>query len=168
MSIELELPVWYIDDVELDDLGSGAGAAYFEILNRNPEPNQIGIRCGSDLVFQLMTEAADAPISTNIEVRITVGAAPEVTAILAGLFQPGFNGPRSAITSPDADTMNVLIDTTTILPSGTLVSMRVIATSQNAQGIDETYTFTSEDKSAPEVDLIEGRSKKVVRFTLLQ
>ena len=165
MSIELELPVWYIDDVQLDDLGSGAGAAYFEILNRNPEPDQIGIRCGSDLVFQLMTEAADAPVSGNVEVRITVGGTAEVTAILAGVFQVGWNGARSAITFPDADTAQIVIDPTTDFPSETLISIRVIATSTNAQAIDETYTFTSEDKTAPEVDLIVGRSKKVVRFT---
>ena len=43
MTIELELPAWYVDSVELDDLGTGAGAPFFLLVNRNPEPDETEI-----------------------------------------------------------------------------------------------------------------------------
>lgn len=165
MSVQIELPVWYVDDLQFDDLGLGAGASYFEIFNRKPEPNQTGVKVDSLISFQLVTDAGDAPVLANVEVRVTIGAGSEQVAFDASTFQSGWDGPGSASNFVTPRTLQIDIDPVIDFPSQTTITVRVIATSSGAQALDETYTFDIEDRTTPILSAAVGRAKDIVRVT---
>lgn len=167
MSVFLELPAFYIDEVVFDDLGLGAGAEFLAILNRNPEPSESQVYLANNIQLDL---AADIPIpTTGIEIRITVtpdGGAPgsEVVAFdTAGAFASGWDGAASATSTPETNTRRYVIDPTVDFNSLDVVTVRVIG-ALGGRSIDRTYSFTIEDKTLPILLSATAQTKKTVRL----
>lgn len=165
MTIELELPAWYVDSVELDDLGTGAGAPFFLLVNRNPEPDETGVQVGADLIFELVCDNASTPTTTGLIITITIDGGTPFVAYTGGAFQAGWNGPRSATSLPNAKTLRVVVDPTVDFGSQVEVDIRVQAqTSGGAQTLDETYTVTIEDNTPPILATATARGQKKIRL----
>ncbi len=162
MSIHLELPAWFIDEVILDDLG----VSYYSILNRDPEVGESDIRVNTNIAFDLVTDAADTPTSATLQVFISVNGGAEVLALDNGAsFQAGFTGPDSAVSFPDTRTLRVVIDPTSDFSSLDVVTVRVAAISTAPQTLAALYSFTVEDVTAPVLLSALARNKTVVRLT---
>ena len=69
----LELPAVYLDEVVLDSLNLSAGADYLEVLNRNPEPDEEGVRADTLITFDIAGSNGNPPIlaNTRIDIRVT-------------------------------------------------------------------------------------------------
>lgn len=137
---DLEMPGVYVDAV-LFDLSTTRPS----LINRDPEPNETGVR-----------------VDTNIRVDITdVGAAGAIAlagtrvylagvlAFDSGTFQVGFTGPGSAYSTPTS-TLRIVIDPIQPLEGLSTYAVRVVSSSSvDAAPIDSTYTFETEDLAAP-------------------
>lgn len=163
----LDLPAFYVDEVVLDDLGITPADPFLVVFNRDPEPGETQVLVGTNISFDFATDAADAPDTAALQVFISVDGSPEVLAYDGGLggFQPGWDGPDSAITSPDANTRHVVVDPTADFGSLQVVQVRLELRSTAGQHLDVLYSFTIEDLTAPVLSSIKARDKDVLRFT---
>ena len=161
-SARVEIPSWSIDAVTLDDLG----ASYALVANRDPEPDESGIRVDTLIAFDVLTDAADTPSSTDLVVTVDIDGAGPVTAYDggAGGFQTGWDGPGSAVTFIDAYTMRVVIDRTTDFASEQVVTVDISGASTGAQAIAENYEFTIEDSATLVLQSATAISKQVVEL----
>lgn len=169
MSVVLDLPAWYVDGVVLDDLGLGLGDEYLRVINRNPEPDEVEVPSGTPIALDLASDASNTPGLSATQVFVKTGTGPEVLAYdgPGTGFQPGWDGPSSATSSPDANTRRVVIDPTTDFESLAVVTVRVLSqvTAQPGPQLDESWTFTIEDLTAPVLETALAREKAVVRVT---
>lgn len=152
----IELPAVY-----LDDLTTYSGATRLHVVNRAPEPNHVDV-------------AADVVIAATI---VDVGAAPgisladtkvyvdSVLAFDAGTFQPGYAG-SGATYSATANALVVAIDPTFEFDSEATVTVRVdTQTSDAAETLDVTYTFTIADTAKPAILATQATAIERVRVT---
>jgi len=122
-----------------------------QLINRDPEPNEVNVIVGTLIVVDVTNVGTGGVDVANTTIQVN-----GVTAYDGGGggFQAGFNGSESAQASVGAnsDAERWTIDPTSDFSSEQTVTVRVI--SQNSGGtetIDETYTFTTEDLTAPVV-----------------
>lgn len=141
--VRVEIPAWGIDAVTLDDLGG----AYAIVANRDPEPDETGIRVDTAITFDVLTDGGDSPSSADLVVTVDVDGAGPVTAYDggAGGFQAGWDGPGSAVTFVDAYTMRIAIDRTVDFESEQVVAVSIAGDTTGAQAYNATYSFTIED-----------------------
>jgi len=167
VTVFLELPAVWLDQVVLDDLGLGAGDPYFRVINRDPEPLQDQVRTDTLIRLDLATDAADAPQVSTTQVFVSVDGAPEVLAYdgPGTGFQPGWDGAGSATSAPDANTLRFVIDPTADFGSLQEVTVHVLATSVGAQAIDQSWAFTIEDVTAPILATAKATGKKTILAT---
>ena len=167
MTAILELPGLWIDQVVLDDLDLIAAAPYFRVINRNPEPGQFQVRTDSTIVLELATDVGDSPAVATTQVFISINGGAEILVYDggAGGFQAGYTGPLSTVTSPDANTLRIVIDPSSDFDSLQAVTVRVIATSTLALAIDESWDFTIEDVTAPVMVSAQPTSKTTILVT---
>ena len=161
--IWLEIPAFYVDAVVLDET---PGATYFLVLNREPEPDEPGVGVERTVQFDVGTHAADSPVFTQVQVWVAIDGGAEVLALdLGNSPQPGYDGPESGTQSIDANTLRVRVDRTTPWPSLAEVTVRVRATSTLGQILQDSWTFTVEDRTAPVLESAKSRTHTIVRLT---
>lgn len=160
MTVELELPAVWIDQVVLDDLGLPLADPYLQLINKFPEPDQEVIPRATLISFDLTGSSFG---SGDVFVWISVDGSPEVVAYdsVSGIFQPGWDGPGSALSILDANTVRFVIDPTSDFTSLQEVTVRVSATTgaSGVPSINEPWTFTIEDLTAPVVVSARATSK---------
>ena len=121
--------------------------------------------------YNLVTGAAgiavaDPAILASTQVYITTNDGAEVLVYdgSAGGFQTGYDGPGSAVTSPDAATRRFAIDPTGEFSSLDVMTLRVVSENTSST-LNATWSFTIQDLTAPRLIAAEMPSKTVVRVT---
>jgi len=156
MAFELELPAVYIDAVLIDPT-----PARPVVINRDPEPGETQVPIGT-LVALESTDVGPDGIDTAATQVFVAGA----LAFDGGVFQPGFDGPESSATNPEADTLRVVIDPVAPFASLQEVPVRLVTrTAGGAFSLDTTWTFRCEDLTAPRVVGAQARALKRVRVS---
>lgn len=153
---ELEFPAAYVDALSLPT----AALPNPTLINRDPEPGETKIPVGTNVAVDIAAAFAGGTI-VNSSVRVWINGTLAYDGN-AGGFQTGFTGSATTI---GTDTRRVIVDPAVAFPSGSLVTVRVAATSSTATTVDSTYTFTVEDIAAPQVASASARALKVVRVT---
>lgn len=156
MAIELELPAVYLDTVLMDPTPARPA-----VINRDPEPGETQVPLAT-LVALDITDVGPDGIDTAAT-RVFVAG---VLAFDGGAFQPGFDGPGSSATSPEPDTLRIVVDPVAPFASLQEVAVRVVTrTVGGAFSLDTTWTFRCEDLTAPRVVGAQARELKRVRVS---
>lgn len=157
-SYAVELPGVYLDSTILD---TAPGLA---IVNRDPAPGETAVP--ADRVVRL--DVIDGPGTGTINTagtRVWIGG---VLAFDGGTFETGFDGPESSQAALSGGAgLRLVIDPTGIFGSTEVISVRVVSSSSNGT-IDETYTFTAEDTTAPIVSSALATERRTVLVTFAE
>ena len=153
----VELPGLYADNV--------AAIVAVErplLVNRDPGPGETGVPLEWFVALEVVDPGPDGVDRAATRVwmdgvlAFDGGAVPEV--------QPGFDGPRAEVVET-ADTLRVVLDPATPFASEAAVAVRVVsATTGGAHALDETYSFTAEDRTAPTVVAAQATAQRVVQI----
>ncbi|MCP3104247.1 phage tail protein [Myxococcus sp. K15C18031901] len=153
----VELPALYVDTVSLF-----AETRRPLLLNRAPGPEEADVPVDAALELELVDVGADgiARATTRVWVDDVLafegGASVEVA--------PAFAGPLAEVRQT-ADTLRVVLHPAVPLASQATVSVRVVsATAGGEHLLDETYTFTVEDRTAPRLVGAQAVGPKSVRL----
>lgn len=153
--VTLELPGVYVDALMAQDETDPF------LLNRDPEPNETGVRVGR--VRYVDCCSGVGPVDTaSIEVTVVVAGVSE-TAYTGGSFVSPWDGSDSSVTSVTTRQVRVALDRTSDLPGDTLVEIQVSfdTTGFTPQPFDGSYSWTTEDLTPPVIAQI---SAPHVRF----
>ncbi|HYM98069.1 MAG TPA: phage tail protein [Candidatus Sulfotelmatobacter sp.] len=154
--VEVELPAFYVDAVLLDPTPSRPA-----VLSRDPEPNEVEVPIGTAVTFDLVDVGPD-----GIDVGATQVFVAGVPAFAGGAFRPGFNGPGSSATTPQPDTLRLVIAPTAPFDSLEHVNVRVVTqTVGGAFLLDTGWAFDCQDLTAPIVVGAQARELKRVRVS---
>lgn len=148
----LEIPAFYLDEIVLDDVTDG-----LIVANRSPEPGATGVPRDEAIQFDLMDTANDPDVS---ETQVYVDG---VLAYDSGVAQPGYS---VLVTTPATGVVRFRIAAPYLFESLREVPVRVVSQNLSAtHELDETWSFTVEDLTAPQVVSAVSRSHDVVRVT---
>lgn len=158
---EIELPAAWFDAL-IEDAAPAVVGLTPTLINRDPEPLETKVPKSTNVAFDLATIGA----SGTVDLSATQAWIDGVLAFDAGTFQAGFNGASSAYSNPQADVLRVIIDKTVDFLSEAVVSVRVRSKAVGDPNfLDETYTFTIADTTAPRVSNVIATDVKRVRVT---
>lgn len=122
------------------------------IINDEPGADDTGVPIGSDVALEIASGSGSPPDASNTTIEID-----GVPAFTSGTFQTGFQGPNSATSTPDAQTLRIVIDPQQDFITLTVVSVRVVSQDLAAgEFLDITYTFTIEDLIDPDLVFAEA------------
>lgn len=142
-----------IDDVALS---TDSGLV---IHNRSPYVGQVGLE-GSTLIRFTLTTAPTG----SITLAKTVVKINGVLAYDAGVFTPPFAGPGSTVTSSISTwSMAFSIDGVDAYASRSEVTVEVSSQDSASNTLDETYTFTIKDTTAPRVEKVFALDRNIVQ-----
>ena len=154
----VKLPAVYLDAVVMDAAASG-----IVLINRDPEQDEVGALINTNIAVDIADLTALGIDLSTVDVFVNGTLAYDGGT---DTFQTGFDGIGSQRTAPDADTVRILIDPTSNFASLEVVTVRVVAdTAGGGNAIDESYTFTVQDLTAPIVVAAEAKELKVVRIS---
>lgn len=159
MSIELELPLFSLDEVLVDN-----GTADLILINRSPSPDETDIQNNALIEFDLVGADGSAPSPAATLVYVQIGDAPEALAYdgPGSGFQAGYAGALSAVTAPYAAARHFVIQSTAgDYPSLAVITVRVVTTAPVA--FEGSYSFTIEDLTAPVLLSARADTKNTVR-----
>jgi phage tail-like protein len=132
------------------------------LVNRDPGPDETGVLLESAIALEVIDTGPDGIDRTATRVWVDGalafdgGDVPEV--------QPSFDGPRAGV-AETADTLRMVLDPVTPFASEAAVTVRVVSqTVGGAHGIDETYAFTAEDRTAPRVVVAQAVGQREVQI----
>lgn len=151
MTVEVELPAVWLDQVVLDDLGLAPGAPFQRVLNRIPEPGAINVRTDSSIWFDLAIDGSDNFVT--LWAWVSINGAPEVQVFDAtgGGYAPGWDGPEGGFGGIDTWTYRFGIDPTTDFDSLDQITVRILAETSLGFTLAESWSFTIEDVTSPVV-----------------
>ncbi|MGN6107484.1 MAG: phage tail protein [Kofleriaceae bacterium] len=119
------------------------------IINRDPCPGEANVPVDSTIGLELVALGPD-----GIDLDATQVFLDGVLAFGGSTpseIRAGFDGPRAVVT-PGPDSLRIVLDPVTHLPSTAVVLIRVIAAAVGGSAVlDESYVFTVEDRTAPRV-----------------
>lgn len=132
-----------------------------ELLNRLPEPGETGVQVNETLQLDIAALVLD-----TIDESATTVDLNGTPVFVGGAFQPGYAGPESASSNPQADVLRLAIDPADPLIGSTTYTIRVTTqlTGSPTTQLDQSYTFTTEDLAAPTITAV-GWSLNVIRVT---
>lgn len=164
---DVELPGVYLDEFILD-----TALVRPTFINRIPEPDEIGTPVTSLIAVEINDPNTTAIAFGSIDLlrtQIFVNGALAYDGN-AGGFQAGFTGPSSAVSTFDyatdpakPHTTRVVIDPTSNLPSSTTIPILVKSARKAGPQLQVSYSFTTEDLTAPQLVSASGTAAKVVR-----
>lgn len=160
MSVELEIPAFYVDAVVLDTLNSVAGVAWFEVFSRTPEPNETEVRTDLPLSFDLGTNYADTFNAIKIWATIGTGTETLIVDTAAAFVDSAWSSLQS---SPTSYTTRFTLTPTSDLPSLTVIQLRIEGSTTGGQTLATSWSFTTEDLVAPTVASVQARDSLTVR-----
>lgn len=152
---EIELPAFYLDGLTLDANYAPRPMA----INRYPEPNETNVPIGTTIALDVVDVGPN-----GVSLADTMVFVNGVLAFDGGTFEAGFDGPGSAHSAPQADTLRIVIDPTADFGSEETVTVRVVSrTTGGGSALDASYTFTTEDVLPPQVVSASSILEKSVR-----
>lgn len=146
---DVELPAVYVDTLALD-----TSLASPVLINRDPEPGEIGVDPVTRVRFDLASNGSVA-LDYHLIDAYLFGS----TAITAGVVRPAFNF-GSCIQSVDGLGISVDYEISGLFPSLTVVPSRVVY-----GAVDLTYSFTIADSDYPTIASVVGIEDRLVRVT---
>ena len=153
----VELPGLYADNV-----AAIVAVARPILVNRDPGPGETGVPLEWFVALEVLDPGPDGVDRAATRVwmdgvlAFDGGAVPEL--------QPGFDGPRAEVVET-ADTLRIVLDPATPFSSEAAVAVRVVSeTNGGAHVLDETYSFTAEDRTAPRVVAAQATAQRVVQI----
>jgi phage tail-like protein len=156
MAFELEIPALYVDAVLMDPTPVRPA-----LINRDPEPGESQVPVGTLVALDITDVGPDGIDTAATDVYIA-----GVLAFSGGVFQPGFDGPGSSATNPEADTLRIVVDPVAPFASLQEVTVRVVTrTVGGAFSLDTSWNFRCEDLTAPRVVGAQARALKRVRVS---
>lgn len=153
----IELPALYVDNV------AAIVAVDRPLLTgRDPGPGETGVPLEWFVALEILDAGPDGVDRAVTRVWVDGvlafdgGAVPEL--------QPGFDGPRAGGVET-ADTLRVVLDPATPFASEASIAVRVVsATNGGAHTLDETYSFTAEDRTAPNLVAAQATAERIVQI----
>jgi len=153
----LELPTLRVQGVFANAL-----ATRLVIINRDPAPGEDGVPLGSTIGLELADtrtggiDRSATKVWIDGEAAFQGGLSPE--------FAPLYAGPRASVSqSPDA--LRIVLDPLVPLASQATLLVRVVSrTVGHTAAIDETYTFTVEDRTAPRLVAAQALGQRRLRL----
>ncbi len=150
---ELELPGYYVDAIVLDSDATG-----ISLVNRIPEPNETQVPLDASIRVEFMDVTGVGVNLSTVQVYVR-----GVLAFDGGAFQSGFSGSYS---TPQTDTLRVEIQPDDPYESEELITVRALGqTTDGNFSVDETYTFTALDATAPRLVAATATDQKVIRLS---
>ena len=132
------------------------------LINRDPGPDEIGVPIDSTVAFEVVDPGPDG--IDRGETRIWVDGVLAFDGGAVEELRPGFNG-ASACVEQTADTLRVVLHPTTFFASEAAVSVRVVsATTGGAHVLDESYSFSIEDRTAPRLVAAQATGQRSTRL----
>ncbi len=153
---ELLLPALYVDSVR-----SPVEAARPLLINRDPGPDEVGAPRRPEICIEVIDTALEPP---GIGPGATVVWVNDVMAWAFSLIQPGFSG----YSTTDGASQRVCVRPDVAFASETLVTVRVFAKTIDNAELDQSYTFTVEDFTAPAVVAAVGSARRVVTVSFAE
>jgi phage tail-like protein len=160
--VEVELPA-----VMVDALIEDATTTKMVLINRLPDDGETEVPVGSHIELDIADLSGGAPVVAGTAVYVTVGGAAEVLAYNGGSggFQVGWDGAASAVSMPSAATLRIVIDRTTSLPSLALIGVRVLTVSSSGSKLEDSYSFTVQDLTAPRLVSAMATGRRTVKVS---
>lgn len=155
---EPELPGVYLDALVLD-----SSPATLVVVSRSPEPLETGVSFAALIDLTLVVTASGQTISIP-STSVTVNGA---LAFSGGSFLTGYDGDGSfagAVSGP-TDMYRIVIDSIPSFASESVVTVRVQSITNLGATLDETYTFTIQDLTAPKVVAAQALAHTTVRVS---
>ena len=154
---EISLPTLFADDVVLSVATSRP-----LLINRDPGPGETGVPIYAPLALELLDPGPDGidRAATRVwvdgQLAFDGSASPEIT--------PSFAGPAAQVTQT-ADALHIVLSPVTPLSSQAEVQIRVVsAIAGGGLSLDETYSFTVEDRTAPRVVAAQATGQRTLRI----
>ncbi|TQF11694.1 phage tail protein [Myxococcus llanfairpwllgwyngyllgogerychwyrndrobwllllantysiliogogogochensis] len=153
----VELPTLYVDTISLF-----AETHRPLLLNRAPGPGEEDVPVDSALELEVVDVGVDGIARATTRVWVD-----GVLAFAGGdsvEVQPAFAGPLAEVTQT-VGTLRLVLHPAVPLASQETISVRVVsATAGGEHLLDETYTFTVEDRTAPRLVGVQSLAPKSVRL----
>jgi phage tail-like protein len=155
------MPVLELPGLVVDNVAAVVATSRIALINRDPCPGEVGVPIDSAVALELVDTGADG--IDRAATRVFIGGVVAFDGSLVPEVRPGFDGPRALVTQL-ADTFRVVLDPTTPFASEAVVSVRVVSSlAGGAEDLDEVYSFTVEDRTAPRVVAAQAIAQKVVQ-----
>ncbi|MGE0325902.1 MAG: Ig-like domain-containing protein [Polyangiaceae bacterium] len=140
----VELPRLVVDRARLDVATSRLVSA-----NRDPAPGELGVPVDSTIALELIDTGTDGV--ARGATRAWVDGALAFQGGAPTEFASAFSGVRARVTQ-SSDTLRIVLDPAVPLASLATISVRVSSqTVGGAASLDEVFSFTVEDRTAPRV-----------------
>lgn len=146
MAFDLELPGVWLDALVEDALGDIA------VINTTPEGGEVGVSITSNVALDIAALDGGTIVLASTFVYVSANGGPEVLAFDGSSgtpFQPGYNGPGSTTSTPQADVRRIVIDPFPPFDSEWVVTVRVLSETTMGATLDTSYSFTVEDITPP-------------------
>jgi phage tail-like protein len=151
----LELPKLLIESV-----AAIASPRRLTVVNRDPGPGETDVPSSSAVFLELVDTGSDGVDRNATRVWLSGILAFDGASSLEP--QPGFDGPRSWV-NETADTLRLALDPAIPFASEAVVEVRVqSATLGAAEALSALYSFTVEDRTAPQVLAAQAVEPKTV------
>jgi len=153
----LELPALYTDTV-----ASIVAVSRPLLANRDPGPGEIGVLLESAIALEIIDPGTDG--IDRVGTRVWVDGELAFDGNSVPELQPGFDGPQTGVTET-LDTLTIVLDPATAFLSEALVAVRVVSqTNGGVHSLDQSYTFSAEDRTAPRVVSAQATSQREVQI----
>ena len=150
------MPQFELPQVLLTEAIGAVETANPFLVNRSPAPGDIGIPVGTDIAFEIVAQIISVPSFPMTDVYID-----GVLAVDGGVFQAGFSG--SAVIAEQS--LLVIVDPDVDFDAEALVIVRVVTNVAGGDEVDESWSFTTEDLTPPEVVRADALGENIVRVT---
>ena len=153
---DLQLPALYVDDVV-----ALQGVVRPVLVNRDPGPDEAGVPIGWPVALEIVDPG---PVGVDrVATRVWVSGELAFDGAAVPEIQAAFSGPAASVTQTP-DTLRIVLDP--VIPFGSQAEVPVRVVTDIAGGghpLDETYTFTVEDRTAPQVVAAQAIGQRTVR-----
>jgi len=151
------LPALYVDNV-----AAIVAVARPLLLNRDPGPGETGVPLEWFVALEILDAGPDGV--ERAATRVWVDGVLAFDGSAAPELQPGFDGPSAEVVE-SVDTLRVVLDPTTPFANEAEIAVRVVsATIGGVPALDETYSFTAEDRTAPRLVAAQATAQRVVQL----
>ena len=127
------------------------------LINRHPGPDEEDVPINGSVGLTIVDLGTDGIDVSATQIRLDDNLAFDA------VIQSGFDGPRSEV-NQTADSLQITLDPVNPFESESTVVIRVMsATVGGAHTLDESYSFTVEDRTAPRVVAAQAVQPRVLR-----
>jgi len=136
----IELP-----SLQVDDVVAVIAPTRLVLINRDPGPDEAGVPLDWTIGLEVVDVGTDGVDLAATQVWINGALAFD------GGVLPRYDGARAQVVQT-MDTLRIVLDPAAPFESQTTIEVRVVSqTTGGVHALDQTYTFTAEDKTAPRV-----------------